>query len=333
MKQYKYNYIDLFSGSGGFSIGFDKVGFKNIFSIDCNVGFCKTYKRNFPQHNLLEKDIKDLKKDEIVKLIGKKSIDVIIGGPPCQGFSIAGNIGRKFVDDPRNHLFKEFIRIVKIIRPKFFVMENVARLYTHNKGETRNEIISSFKKIGYKVHCEILNSADYGVPQIRKRVIFIGTITDTQISFPQKTTKKYKTVKEAIGDLPKLKSGQKNENFHNHQAMSHTEQMLNKMNYIKDGGNRFDIPSNLRPKTGDVRKYIKYDSNKPSITITGDMRKVFHYSQNRALTVRELARLQSYDDDFIFEDNSISQQQQVGNSVPPLMAEAIAKTIKEMLSK
>lgn len=102
---------------------------------------------------------------------------MIIGGPPCQGFSIAGNIGRKFVDDPRNRLFKEFVRFVKVIKPKFFVMENVARLYNHNKGKTRQEIITDFENLGYKVACKILNSADYGVPQVRKRVIFIGTST------------------------------------------------------------------------------------------------------------------------------------------------------------
>lgn len=333
MTKSKYNYIDLFSGSGGFSVGFEKNGFQNVFSIDFDKGFCKTYKKNFPDHTLLEKDIKDLKSAEIKKLLKNKKVDVVIGGPPCQGFSIAGNIGRKFLDDPRNHLFKEFIRVVEIIKPKFFVMENVARLYTHNNGDTRKEMIRSFEKIGYKVECEILNSADYNVPQIRKRVIFIGTKKHTKILFPKKIVNKYKTVKEAIDDLPQLKSGQKSHDFPNHQAMNHTEQMLKKMGYVKDGGNRSDIPLSLRPKSGDVRKYIRYESNKPSITITGDMRKVFHYSQNRALTVRELARLQSYEDDFIFEDNVISQQQQVGNSVPPLMAESIALAIKKMLDK
>ena len=115
--------------------------------------------------------------------------------------------------------------------------------------------------------------------------------------------------------------------------MNHSKQMLGKMKYVSNGGNRNEIPADIRPKSGDIRKYIKYNSNKPSITITGDMRKVFHHSQNRALTVRELARLQSYPDNFIFEGTSISQQQQVGNSVPPLMAEAIANTIKRLINQ
>lgn len=332
LNQKKLTYIDLFSGAGGFSLGFDRVGFKNIFSLDNDISSCKTYRKNFPKHKIIEKDIAKLTEGEIKKNINNQEVDVIIGGPPCQGFSMAGNIGRKFMDDPRNHLFKKFAKIVKIVEPKFFVMENVARLYTHNKGDTRKKIISKFKKIGYYVKCKILNSADYGVPQIRKRVIFIGSKTTDDLLFPKKNTFKYKTVKKAINDLSILKPKEKSRIL-NHVAMNHSDQMLKKMSYISDGGDRNEIPINIRPKTGDIRKYIKYDSNKPAITITGDMRKVFHYSQNRALTVRELSRLQSFPDNFIFEGSSISQQQQVGNAVPPLMAESIAETIKESIKK
>lgn len=322
-------YIDLFSGAGGFSLGFDNVGFQNVFSIDIEPSFCETYKYNFSNHQLIEKDICELSDDEIKYLKEFKEIDVVIGGPPCQGFSIAGNIGRKFVDDPRNRLFKEFVRVVKVIKPKFFVMENVARLYNHNKGETRKEIIKDFEKIGYKVDCKILNSADYGVPQIRKRVIFIGSLTNQKIEFPPKEVEKYVSVKEALSKYPKLESGQES-SIPNHIAMSHSLQMLDKMSYVSDGGDRNEIPVKIRPKSGDVRKYIKYASDKPSVCVTGDMRKIFHYEQNRALTVRELAKLQSFPDNFIFKGNRISQQQQVGNSVPPKMAEAIAKVIIKM---
>ncbi len=322
-------YIDLFSGAGGFSLGFDNKGFKNVFSIDIEPSFCETYAYNFPNHNLIQKDICDLTDAELQYLKEYDEIDVIIGGPPCQGFSIAGNIGRKFINDPRNRLFKEFVRIVKVIKPKFFVMENVARLYTHNKGKTREEIVSDFENLGYTVKCEILNSADYGVPQIRKRVIFIGSRITTNIIFPEKVIDKYITVKDALSVYPKLKSGETS-TIPNHIAMTHSEQMLNKMSYVTDGGNRNEIPIEIRPKSGDVRKYIRYASNKPSVCVTGDMRKIFHYEQNRALTVRELAKLQSFPDDFIFKGNRISQQQQVGNSVPPKMAEAIAKVIIKM---
>ena len=325
----KLKYIDLFSGAGGFSLGFDNKGFQNIFSIDIEPNFCKTYKHNFSDHQLIEKDICELSDSEIEYLKDSQDVDVIIGGPPCQGFSIAGNIGRKFIDDPRNRLFKEFVRVVKVIKPKFFVMENVARLYTHNKGGTRKEIIKDFERLGYKVDCKILNSADYGVPQVRKRVIFIGSKESKKIEFPAKEIDSYVSVKEALSSYPKLESGEES-SIPNHIAMSHSEQMLNKMSYVSDGGDRNEIPVKIRPTSGDVRKYIKYASDRPSVCVTGDMRKIFHYEQNRALTVRELAKLQSFPDDFIFKGNRISQQQQVGNSVPPKMAEAIAKTIIKM---
>jgi DNA (cytosine-5)-methyltransferase 1 len=327
-----YTTIDLFSGAGGLSLGFENANFENIFSIDLEKDYCETYKFNFPNHKLIEKDITKLSDDEILLLTKNKKIDVVIGGPPCQGFSMAGNIGRNFIDDPRNHLFKDFSRVVSLTQPKIFIMENVARLFTHNKGKTKEEIIKTFEDLGYSVDCKILCSADYGVPQIRNRVIFIGNRLKIKNKFPTKHIKKFKTVKDAIDDLPKIKSGEKSE-LANHEAMNHTPEMLNKMGYITDGGNRNQIPLKFRPQSGDIRKYIKYDSSKPSICVTGDMRKVFHYSENRALTVRELARIQTFPDTFIFKGNKISQQQQVGNAVPPLMAKAIAKEIKKMLNE
>jgi len=323
-------YIDLFCGAGGFSLGFDGMNFQNVFSIDIEPSFCNTYKANFPEHNLLQEDIFNLTEQEIKSIIKDREIDVIIGGPPCQGFSMAGNIGRKFIDDPRNHLFKEFARVVAIAKPKYFVMENVARLYTHNNGETRNEIINVFNKMGYHVECKVLNSADYGVPQIRKRVIFIGNKISDYITFPKRKVTDYITVKQTIDKFPKLESGGSS-HINNHIAMKHTSQMLEKMSYITDGGNRNEIPEKIRPKSGDVRKYIRYKSDQPAVCITGDMRKVFHYSQNRALTVRELAALQTFPENFVFTGSTISQQQQVGNSVPPLMAKEIAESLLKIM--
>ena len=326
----KINYIDLFSGAGGMSLGFDQVGFNNIFSIDIEPRFCETYKTNFPKHNLIQKDISKLSNEEIKSLIGNQIIDVIIGGPPCQGFSMAGNIGRKFIDDSRNQLFKEFARIVEIVQPSYFVMENVARLFTHNKGETKKEIIALFKKMNYNVDCKVVNTADFGIPQVRNRVLFIGNRISNNIVFPTKTIDKPISIKEAIDKLPKLKSGEKSK-IPNHISMKHSEQMLEKMKYVSDGGNRNEIPELIRPKSGDVRKYIRYKSTEPAVCVTGDMRKIFHYSQNRALTVRELATLQTFPLDFIFKGSTISQQQQVGNSVPPILAKEIALTIKKMM--
>lgn len=323
-------YIDLFSGAGGMSLGFDQAGFHNVFSVDIEASFCETYKANFPTHRLIQKDISKLSNDEIKTFTSTKKVDVVIGGPPCQGFSMAGNIGRKFIEDPRNQLFREFARVVEIVQPTYFVMENVARLFTHNKGETKKEIIELFKKMNYNVACKVVNTADFGVPQIRNRVLFIGNRISETIIFPTKTVEKPMSIKEAIGELPKLNSGEKSK-IPNHVAMNHSEQMLEKMSYVSDGGNRKEIPEFLRPQSGDVRKYIRYNSEEPSVCVTGDMRKIFHYSQNRALTVRELAILQSFPLDFIFKGSTISQQQQVGNSVPPVLAKEIALTIKKMM--
>lgn len=323
-------YIDLFSGAGGLSLGFEQAGFQQLLSVEMEPDYCQTYRTNFPHHQLLQKDLTTLTEQDLINRLNGKSVDLVIGGPPCQGFSMAGKIGRTFTDDPRNHLFKEFVRIVKIVRPCFFVMENVARLYTHNSGKTRTEIIQAFQNIGYSVECKVLNAADFGVPQIRSRVIFIGRRDKGKISFPEPFQISHQTVGSAIGHFPKLAAGESDPHVVNHEAMNHSAQMLEKMAFVKNGGNRNDIPDPLRPKTGDIRKYIRYDSNKPAVCITGDMRKVFHYEQNRALTVRELAALQSFPDNFVFCGNKIAQQQQVGNAVPPLLAKAIAKSILKM---
>lgn len=326
-----FSYIDLFAGAGGLSLGFSEAGYKNIFAIDKEKNFCKTYSKNFPNHILIEDDITNLTETKILNLINNQTVDVVIGGTPCQGFSIAGSPGRNFLDDPRNKLFMEFARIVQIVKPKIFLIENVARLYNHNNGKTRSEITNTFENLGYHVESKILNTFDYGIPQIRRRIVFIGSIVNKKIKFPKPMPKNI-TIKDSISDLPKLSSGESS-TIPNHIAMNHSSNMLHKMSYIKDGGNRFDIPIEIRPQTGDIRKYIRYNSLKPSICITGDMRKVFHYEQNRALTVRELSRIQSFPDTFEFLGTSISQQQQVGNAVPPLLAKYLALSIKDMLNE
>lgn len=325
----KYTYMDLFAGAGGMSLGFDNAGFKNLLAVEFNKDFAETYKKNFPRHNLIVDDIKNVTEQQIYDIIKNEKVDVIIGGPPCQGFSIAGNIGRNFIDDDRNRLFKEFVRFVKIIKPKVFVLENVAAMERHNKGKTIKEIVSSFKEIGYDIKYKVLNAVNYGVPQERRRIFIVGTLGENNFEYPQEINKTV-TVKDAIDDLPKLENGETSE-IPNHTAMKHSAQMLEKMSYVSDGGNRNDIPESLRPKSGDSRKYIRYNSKKPSFCVTGDMRKIFHYSQNRALTCRELARLQTFPDSFVFLGNTGKVQQQIGNAVPVLLANKIALQVKEVL--
>nr|WP_257392693.1 DNA (cytosine-5-)-methyltransferase [Neisseria meningitidis] len=257
-------YIDLFSGAGGLSLGFEQAGFQQLLSVEMESDYCQAYRTNFPHHQLLQKDLTTLTEQDLINCLNGQAVDLIIGGPPCQGFSMAGKIGRTFTDDPRNHLFKEFVRIVKIVQPYFFVMENVARLYTHNSGKTRIEIIQAFQNIGYSVECKILSAADFGVPQIRSRVIFIGRRDKGKISFPEPLQISHQTVGSAIGHFPKLAAGESNPHVANHEAMNHSAQMLEKMAFVKNGGNRNDIPEPLRPKTGDIRKYIRYNSNKTS---------------------------------------------------------------------
>ena len=326
----KYNYIDLFSGAGGMSLGFDLEGFKNVFSVEYDLQTAQTYRYNFPNHVLINKDIQEISTNEIKKIINNNTVDVIIGGPPCQGFSLAGKFGRTFIDDPRNQLFKEYLRFVSILKPKIFIIENVARLVSHNKGKTIREIQESIEKLGYKVKYEILQTSDYNIPQKRQRVFIVG-YKNIEFNYPEKLKRKV-TIKEAISDLPPLRNGETSK-IPNNFAMNHSQEMLYKMSFISDGGNRLQIPEEIRPKSGDARKYIKYKSDEPSIPVTGDMRKVFHYSQNRALTSRELARIQTFPDDFIFKGTSINVQQQIGNAVPPKLAKLIAYQVNLALSE
>lgn len=319
----KYNCIDLFCGAGGLTKGFEDAGFNTVYAVEYNKVFAESYKMNFPKVEIFVGDIKTITNEQISKINKKNRIDLIIGGPPCQGFSIAGNIGRRFLDDDRNKLFLEYVRFVNVIKPKMFVLENVAAMLTHNKGKTIKEITEKFASLGYQIQYRVLNSVEYGVPQERSRIFIVGTKDNLIFQYP-KTTKRVVTIKDAIGDLPVLESGQKT-NDPLHCAMNHSQQMLEKMKYVGDGGNRLDIPEELRPKSGDIRKYIRYDSTKPSFCVTGDMRKIFHYEQNRALTCRELARLQTFPDTFKFFGSSIQIQQQIGNAVPCKLANEVAK--------
>ena len=229
-----YKYIDLFCGAGGLSLGFDSAKFENVFAVEFNSDFAKTYMRNFPKHNLIIDDIRNIDNDKIKGLVGNNEVDVIIGGPPCQGFSIAGNIGRTFIDDERNRLFKEFVRFVTCVQPKMFVMENVAAMATHLKGKTIKTIVDAFENAGcgYKVKYEVLNSANYGIAQERRRIVVVGIRSDidSEFFYPSKSEKTY-TIKDVIGDLPKLESGQESISP-NLVAMMHSAQMIEKMCYV-----------------------------------------------------------------------------------------------------
>ena len=355
--------IDIFSGAGGLSKGFQDSGFRIISAVEINKKLSQTFKKNFLDTTIFEEDIKKIDSKNL--LLNHKYVDVIIGGPPCQGFSMSGYRIRKknaFLDDPRNILFKEFFRVIKQLKPKIFLMENVQGILSMKNGEVVKEILSCFNSIGYKLTFKILNSADFGIPQIRKRVFFIGNNLDIdpELFFPIPThsSKNYVTVEDAIFDLPFIKSGSgrfemiydknpqsnyqklmrlKSKKLFNHDSTAHSPKVIEILKLIKEGFGRDSLPKNLQTKSVHSGSYGRMDRSKPSYTITTrfdtpPVGRVTHPIANRAITAREAARLQSFPDDFIFYGSRTDIGIQIGNSVPPLLAFHIAKSIKSLIN-
>lgn len=366
MKNKQLNCIELFAGSGGLGTGFQKKGFNIISANDVWASAGKTYVANHPNVNYIVKDISELTGDELLKDTNytKEDVDVIIGGPPCQGFS---TLGKRFIDDPRNKLFKEYVRIVNEIKPKFFVMENVAGILSMEGGKVLKNILESFDNIGYKVKYQLLNAAEYGVPQQRERTIFIGTRLDIELKHPKKTHsltgekgyKKALTLWDAISDLPQddtkeiteylvdpLNDFQKNirsksNKISNHKPSTHNEKAINMMKYIPVGKSAWDVkdmPKEFMPTSGYGNTYARLNPNEPGMTITRNFAcisssRCIHPFANRGLTAREAARIQTYPDNYIFMGSKTDIHLQIGNSVPPILGEKIADTIKEMLNQ
>ena len=346
------NVIDLFCGAGGLSKGFEEAGYNVILGIDSDEAALNTFVKNHNNSKALNADLSQAETfDEIEKVVGDKTIDVIVGGPPCQGFSLTGP--RNF-DDPRNKLYLAMIETVKRFQPKAFVIENVPGMATMYKGEVRQEIIKRFSKMGYTVNSQILCAADYGVPQMRKRLVFVGLRNGEKFEFPLPylQPEEYVTCEDAISDLPsrenelgseidsytlppqsdyqKLMRGEM-QTLRNHVATRHTDKVKNVIALVPEGGNYKDLP----PGVGESRKFheawTRYHSKKPSRTIDTGHRNHFHYKWNRVPTIRENARLQSFPDDFIFYGTRTQQNRQVGNAVPPLLGKAVADHLKNYL--
>jgi DNA (cytosine-5)-methyltransferase 1 len=295
-------------------------------------------------------DIEELKLTEIDSILRSKQVDVVIGGPPCQGLSLSGP--RKF-EDARNRLFRSFVRISAHLKPKIIILENVPGIVSLFKGQVKNQILKEFKDIGYKIDYKVLNSADYGVPQIRKRAIFIGIRDDIDmpIKFPLAEFKSedYVTCEQAVNDLHELSEEEMPESFdyasrptnsyqhrmragaikvHNHLITKHKEKVKNTISLVPEGGNYKDLPEHLRNSRNFNVAWTRYHSKLPSPTIDTGHRHHFHYKYNRVPTVRENARFQSFPDSFRFYGNKTEQYKQVGNAVPPLLGLALAKGIK-----
>ena len=339
-KQNSLTFIDLFSGAGGLLRGFIDAGYNPVFSVEMWEPAIATHKINYPSVKIIESDIRNISNDSLNKYCD--NVDVIVGGPPCQGFS---TIGKRIVKDPRNELVFEFIRFVDTIKPKVFLMENVRGLLSSNGGKTKVAIEEEFKSIGYNVVSRVLCAADYGVPQMRNRVFFMGIRKDLNISpsFPEITHKpeEYVTVGDAIGDLV----GKENE-IPNHIPMKHNAVVTERIKYIKEGegipknglpadiayGSRSDYSNNELKNFSHV--YRRLSRYKPATTmVPGHNAFPLHPTENRSLTVREAARIQTFPDDVVFCGTRQNQCIQVGNAVPVELAYQLAKHIEKILSK
>ncbi len=342
------NAIDLFCGCGGLSYGFEKAGIHILLGIDNDKMALNVFEHNHNGAVSICGDITSLSYSDIKDKIGEQKIDIIIGGPPCQGMSLSGP--RKF-DDPRNKLYLSYIRFVEEIKPKAFVIENVPGLVSLFEGKIKDSIIGRLTTLGYNVQYKILCAADYGVPQSRRRVIFVG-LRDRKFDFETIVKKKIVTCEMALSDLPPLidtlgtdpaayEIAPQNEYqklmrinsdaVKNHIAASHSEKVKHIISLVPDGGNYKDLPEEYINSRNFHVAWTRFRSDKPAPTIDTGHRHHFHYKYNRVPTVRECARLQSFPDDFIFEGNKTQQFRQVGNAVPPLMAQAIAEALLKYL--
>ena len=365
--------IDLFSGVGGFSQGFINEGYEIMLANEIDSSIAYSYKMNHPQTLMINKDIKEFTVNTEKYIRGElekqsieycyedfNNIDLIIGGPPCQGFSMAGARIRKkneFIDDPRNYLFKYYYQTLLKFTPQAFVFENVPGLLSIENGNLLDEIVSIFKDIGYKVSVNLIDSSNYGVPQKRKRVFIVGhykKYIDLKKELDSNTSSnKIVTLKEAIEDLNFLDSGEGEMKLHytinpksdfqkcrranseilfNHVAPRHNEIAITRIKKVLPGMNLRDMnEENIKSVHSGAYGRLEWEKPSPTITTrfdTPSAGRVIHPERHRALTAREAARIQTFDDKFIFYGNKTSIGKQIGNAVPPILAQQIARVIK-----
>ena len=341
----KMTVLDLFCGCGGLSLGFEMAGFQVKLAIDNWEDALVTFRYNHQKSQTFNGDLLNLSPADMKKRFNLSHIDVIIGGPPCQGFSVAG---KRIIDGDRNKLYKSFVRFVEYFHPKAFVMENVPNILSIGGGAVKEAILNDFENLGYTVSYKVLIASDYGVPQNRRRAIFVG-LKDKTFDFPKKTIEIPITTKDALSDLPEgsIDDGepypvsplsdyqrmmrQKEKGLFNHQISIHTEETRRIIAMVPDGGNYKDLPESMWSLRKVHIAWTRMNSQKPCFTIDTGHRHHFHYHFNRIPTVRESARIQSFPDDFIFLGSKTSQYKQVGNAVPPYMSFALAKQIVNYL--
>jgi len=369
--------ISLFCGAGGCSLGFKQAGYSILYANDKDVAAVETYKKNFPETLCSHEDINNLDFNEVMTTVGLQSgeLDILIGGPPCQGFSTAGT---RFWDDPRNHLLKSYVRALKTINPKWFIMENVEGLLTSNNGKYVFEAASAFTGLGYAIRIEKIYSQEYGVPQRRKRVLIVGnqlghdfevpepmlkmsgqifrnsdvTISHAISSLPSATSDKFQVLKPLnvppVDGFDLLLRGNSTE-ITDHYFSEVKGIQFERIAALKPGQTMKDLPLNLQhdsfkkranrrvadgtptEKRGGAPSGLKkLHANEPCLTITGAAtRELIHPVEDRPLTIRESARIQTFPDDFRFCGNASQKIQQVGNAIPPLLARIFAEHIKD----
>lgn len=336
--------IDLFSGAGGLSIGAIASGIKVICAVEKDKYAAETFRANHAGCTVIEKDIVEIDP----KSICKEPPYIIFGGPPCQGFSLS-NTKTRNESNKNNHLFKEFVRFVSVLKPTWFLFENVEGIVRYRRGETIREIEKSFKAIGYTTSYRVLHASDYGVPQNRSRFIMVGNKNGIKFEFPEKSEMRV-SVRQAIGDLPSLQNGEMSaqkeykrgkpsayakdrrgnckvstQNF----VSRNKDYVIARYEHIKPGQNWEAIPDDLMQNYANKSNchsgiYRRLDPAKPSVVISNYRKNMLvHPFENRGLSVREAARLQSFPDSFEFKGSINHIQQQIGNAVPPLMAKAI----------
>lgn len=382
----KLKIIDLFCGTGGFSHGLmsSDPRFKTIFGLDVLPIAGETFSKNHTNAISIVSDIRKVRRSMVAEQLKTKQVDVIVGGPPCQGFSSLRPFRSSLEDDPRNSLFEEYASFVNYFRPKVFVLENVVGLVTYKNGDTIDAMENCFHQLGYDTEWRILNAAHYGVPQKRERLVMIGVERGGKIQFPKPThyfsgdtigvkdkdklisTSQFNlfsdhetilkpaiTVMDAISDLTPVVSGEHSKEylkfpqneFQNlmrfdnlnevslHQSTAHSKKMLEIISHA--GKNISCIPKHLI-SSGFSSCYSRLDANEPSVTITVNFvhpasNRCIHPYQHRALTPREGARLQSFNDSYQFAGNRSQITKQIGNAVPPLLGKAIGNSIKNIL--
>ena len=359
--------IDLFCGAGGLSEGFQQAGFRVLAGNDFNETAGETYAATHLDAKFLPGPIQDVTASRLLQASGlsKGELDCLIGGPPCQAFSVYNH--QRGMHDDRSQLFREYLRLVAGLAPKWIVMENVTGILSAGAGEAVDAIKSGLAGLGYSVEMKVLKAEEYGVPQERRRVVFLGTKTGMPIVWPEATHGKDKrpfvNIRDAIGDLPALKNGEakravvygkapgcdyqremraKSALVHNHSAPKLSEINLQRMEHIPPGGSWRDIPLDLLPegmkrakRSDHTKRYgrMKWDGLSCTILTKCDVHwgAYIHPSQDRAISVREAARIQSFPDWFQFEGSMTDQYVQIGNAVPPVLGRCIARSLLESI--